>query len=179
MQRKNGFTLVEILFVVIIAAGILMYAVPHYKRAKERAAYENAVGVLTDIGGAIVALERDLDMRNISFTFPVNSNKMQLITPIKEGSTQTLEAYLATPTDAKFLKALFMWKYLDTFPNPHPTGYSFYGVSNGSAICESHCADANVVACMCKTGTTDGCFYGAMYLKDGTIKRIKLDACQN
>ena len=32
MRRKHGFTLVEVLFVVLIAAGVLAFAMPAYKR---------------------------------------------------------------------------------------------------------------------------------------------------
>ena len=189
MQRKSGFTLVEILFVVIIAAGILVYAVPSYKRAKDRSTYEAATGILMDIGGAIQALERDLSMDGFDYTFPSNNNKMVSMwedassdpaslsrTPVE--FIKLAESYGAVQLDNHFQKALFLGHYLEAIPSN--TGYLFYAVRNGSSACDGLCADPEVRACMCKSSdTADGCFYGAMYLSDGTIKRIKLDACSN
>ena len=63
MKRTFGFTLTEMLFVVLIAAGILVFAVPSYKRAKERSAYEAATGLLVKLGSAVQTFEKDLQLK--------------------------------------------------------------------------------------------------------------------
>ncbi len=187
MRIKQGFTLVEILFVVIIAAGILAFAVPAYKKSQERAAYESATGILLDLGNAVQSFRMDLGK-----DFPQSSDK-QIAGSEKEANAtnlagKTLAEYIGAVTgdtlDTKAVQALFSYNYLQPFSN---STYQFYAIKgNSSTVCSSRCrkptggagSTAEVVACMCTsetTSTTSGCYYGAIYLSDGTLKRITAD----
>lgn len=177
MNYKRGFTLVEILFVVIIAAGILAFAVPAYKRSQEYSEYQAATGFLMAIGNAVQTARLEAG------TFPQGSEKEIVGNEQESDSEQlkskTLSQYLAGATgnarDTLFVKALFAYGYLTPFATA--TGYQFYAVkSNASSVCSSVCKVTGAVACMCKDGTTDDCYYGAVYLSDGTIVRKPKDS---
>ncbi len=217
---KRGFTLVEILFVVIIAAGLLALAVPSYKKAQERSEYMRAVGYLTSIGSAIVTLQRDYTMLSpdtyssstatgstskgaVYWNFPANSNLYYEF--VNSPSLNTLNKaptdYLygvrnsaAATKDTYSIDALYGGGYLKSFTNN--TQYKLYGVRHyknnsttyKSSICTSLClngtggsaTDPNkVVACMCKsTYDVNDCYYGAKYLLDGTVVRLRGADCK-
>lgn len=182
MKLKQGFTLVEILFVVIIAAGILAFAVPAYKRAQERGLYEADTGVLMDIGNAIQGLRMATGS-----AFPQDSSHAKEITSqavSEDNSSKTVEQYLQGLSGASFdnkaVKALFLYGYLQAFKTR--SDYKFYAISaDSTSVCDSRCrkpenAAGEVVACMCSTsGTENGCYFGAVYLSDGTVRRITKD----
>ena len=59
MQNK-GFTLIEILTVVVIIAMAVVISVPTYKQSKAASMYQKAQGQLAQIGTAVQAFQRDL-----------------------------------------------------------------------------------------------------------------------
>ena len=59
MQKRNGFTLLEVLIVVVIAVSVAAFAVPAYKKTQEKNKYLAAQGVLLDLGTAVRALRAD------------------------------------------------------------------------------------------------------------------------
>lgn len=189
MCGKKGFTLVEILFVLIIMAGIVAYAVPAYKRSQERAQYERALGTLVSINNAVKALERDLATEGLTFSFPAQSSfeiqGMQTTAETHQTPAQWISAggSDAEKKDKRFMAVLWELKYLDNnFRNDDNTldsSYTFYARNNkDSNICEGNCPKGTVV-CMCQTDTSDtsGCFYGASITRWGEITRLKTDDC--
>ncbi len=57
---KKGFTLVEILIVVVILASVVAFGVPSYRKAQVRARFNAALGTLTQLGGGINNLYSDI-----------------------------------------------------------------------------------------------------------------------
>ena len=177
MNGKQGFTLVEILFVVIIAAGILAFAVPAYKRSQVYSEYQAATGLLMSIGNAVQSASADAG------AFPQSTEKEitgseNVSAP--DSKSKTITGYLGTTTgsarDTLFVQALFEYGYLHPFKTSSP-GYKFYAVKdNASEVCSGACKVENSVACMCYESITDVCYYGAVYLSDGTIVRKPKDA---
>ncbi|MBP5429723.1 MAG: prepilin-type N-terminal cleavage/methylation domain-containing protein [Elusimicrobiaceae bacterium] len=207
---KRGFTLVEILFVVIIAAGLLAIAAPSYKKAQERSQYTRAVGYLTSIGAAIVSLQKDYTMLSpdsfsasrptgstnkiaIYWTFPANNKYWKFtgswaVNYNSQLGTQSITDWLykdrgvaVDMRDKRFEYALYKGKYLKNFTNN--TGYSLYGIRDDSpGACSGFCKTGGnnpTVACMCKdTYDANDCYYGAKYLLDGTVRRLKGANCK-
>ena len=60
MQNAKGFTLLEIMIVVVIAVSVAAFAVPAYKKAQDRNRYLAAQGVLIDLGNGIKMLREAL-----------------------------------------------------------------------------------------------------------------------
>ncbi len=190
MFAKKGFTLVEILFVLIIAAGIMAYAVPSYKRAKERARYEAATGILLDVGSAAMQVNRTKTGCARSYYkgyLQVPDNYYVDPDTFMEGKTwaEYLDDYLNyhDDVDQACVNSLFGLGYLQKIPAN--TGYEYYIVNNpkgGLTICSSKCTKLGTVACMCQTDAEEekgsGCFYGALLLKDGSIEQLRLDTCE-
>ncbi len=195
-MRCKGFTLVEILFVVLIAAGVIAFAVPAYKRMQERAAYNAALGTLLDIHNAVGSLKRDLQTSTgVSVTIPAEN-----VSYVKYGDSNwsgTAPAdtsdvakgkipwneYVVNQSGANLTKA-FMWA-LHNFdylkPLEKTEGYEFYILKDSGSSTLSKCKldGARGVACMYKTGTTKDCYQGAVVLADGTISRLKGTNCKN
>ena len=175
MCRKYGFTLVEVLFVVLIAAGVIAFAIPAYKRVQERSDYNAAMGTLLDIGNAVNSLKRDLKTStNTNVTFPTGTNtSFNITTATGSFPTSTTGAWnqwlVSNMTNDRFVGALFKFGYLK--PIKTTKGYTFYVITGSPTVCSSKCQGA--VACMCKTGTKNGCYYGAKLLKGGKIERLK------
>ena len=190
MSQQKGFTLVEILFVLVIAAGIMLWAVPSYKRAQERSRYEAATGVLLDVGSAVVSFKQYLTAQGISTPFPGNSPYEVNNTTIAQTNSnalqgKTLGEALAGVSSDKVAWLLGLIKplgYLDALPTS--SDYTYYMVTNtGANICNSQCSSyTDIIACMCKAGEstenmTKDCYYGAIYLKDGTVHRLRGSQC--
>ena len=189
MCKKRGFTLVEMLFVVLIAAGVLVFAVPAYKRVQEKANYDAALGTLLDVSNAVNSLERDLRMvssENIlfpretgtmwSFSNTLN-NTGTFSTSAVAWNQELADSYnSADDWDTQFWGALFSFGYLK--PIQQTKGYNMY-IINGQvpqAIGNCQAEDGTVVACMLDA-TKKGCYKGARVLSDGSVQRIKGSLC--
>lgn len=186
MFAKRGFTLVEILFVLIIAAGIMAYAVPSYKRAKERSRYEAATGILMDIGSAALQIKHGADGCTGSGTnLQVPANYEAPATFMQAMANSTWRQFKLTISinefDAQCKNSLFGLGHLQKIPAN--TGYDYYIVNktSGLTICSDKCAKTGVVACMCQTDSEaeqgSGCFYGATFSTSGAVDRFSLDKC--
>lgn len=194
MYGKKGFTLLEILIVVIIAMSVLFFAVPSYKRSKDKAAYTAAQGLLVELRSAMLSMRQDLRNAGNSVTVPTSSSQAaQLQAAWQDEADANYSS--ATLADMDVLSAalvpyaLFAKNYLQ--PIPFGAGntfsrYEFYLCPvNGSsdACCGS---DKKVVACM-RDDThnhscsypTKGLYYGARIWEDGTLHQIDNSAsCQ-
>ncbi len=74
VRRRGGFTLVEVLVVVVIAVLVTMFAVPSYRKAQERNQYLAATGVLIELGNAVRMLHEDNPSISYSSLFTSNAS---------------------------------------------------------------------------------------------------------
>ena len=200
MFSKKGFTLVEILFVLIIMAGIVAYAVPAYRRSKERSNYEAALGILIDKANGIQSLQKDLSSAGWAHRFPRQGGSQLLHTgngvglALANRNGESPAQWMvdnspsAAASDTSFEQNLFDFGYVNSTPSG--VGYSFYAVNETSGVAATHCADGGtslcrrspgktVVACMCldTLNRNTGCYYGAKINTDGTIERFSASSC--
>ncbi len=167
MQGKKGFTLLEILIVVLISASVLAFALPAQRRAQDRNRYLAAQGVLLDIGSAVQAKRVDMKMdpnTSESATFP-NPN---VVTPVT-GSATFGENYIQ-PIPLEM-------------PNHTYKNYAFYICPQDVGANARCCGDdAKYIACMKDAGAcsraSEGLYAGARFTRAGTIEQIS-DTCPN
>ncbi|MBP5404050.1 MAG: type II secretion system protein [Elusimicrobiaceae bacterium] len=186
MFSKKGFTLTEMLFVVVIAAGILALAMPSYKRARDRSRHQAATGMLMDLGNAVEAITRDLEMQGRNVTVGANGLVEYPVSNVTidpdNGRGTIREIYdAASDKNAAVLGMLLPFKYLDSFSNPG--GYVYY-VGNGGDCAQNSTVNpllgTTVVACMLKpSSTTDDCFKGARYYQGGRLQTLRGNDCHN
>lgn len=184
MKKKSGFTLLEVLIVVVIAVTVVTFSVPVYKKTQERNKFLAARGALMEVGNAVRALRIDLQNVGQDITNAPASPK-QLTSSHQKTTNSTYKAIAGysslselSLTDTKFAYALFAREYMQ--PIQFDTGTSqFKGYSlflcpmdgNGAGGC---CRTTNqTVACIrrypkatCKTSD----FKGAYMKADGTIE---------
>ena len=78
--RKKGFTLLEILTVLVIVASVMAFGLPAYRRAQEKVAYQAATGLLRDVGASWQLLMQDAAEAGIQWLAPYN-RYVQLVEP--------------------------------------------------------------------------------------------------
>lgn len=129
----GGFTLLEVLVVVLIAVLVTMFAVPSYRKAQERNRYLAALGVLMEAGNAMRMLHEEYPSLSYSASFSSNSTATDCPT----------EA-----TSSNVLDYLQCNKYLSKVPfvSSAYQGYSYQMSSLGGASCTG-CSSTGV-ACM-------------------------------
>lgn len=172
MQNKSGFTLLEVLIVVVIAVSVAAFAVPAYKKTQEKNKYLAAQGVLLDLGSAVRALRADMS----TGSFPSRSVPAQVF---KDWYSSDAPADEINSSNAQ--NELFRRKYMAPIPFDSGStykGFSFYVCTQGRAS-SAYCCDNNsaVIACMRNpslgtSSATKGQYWGAAFLEDGSIKRL-------
>ena len=169
MKSCKGFTLLEILIVVVIAVSVAAFAFPAYKKTQDRNRYMAAQGVLIDLGNGLKSLRADLPF-NYPTTYKVVGSSWQ---------TTTLDSD-AEITSGNARIALFARKYMSPIPFDSAStykGYSFVLCPENTSTLTFCCqGDSDVVACMYDRGyaarPTKGQYYGAAFMQDGSIKRL-------
>ncbi len=161
-MRKKGFTLLEVLIVVVIVVSVATFGVPAYKKAQERNKYLAAQGVLIDLGNGLRMLQAQLEE-----DYPTSS-------PLVESEWQTKSLVDDAEIDRDNANvALFARKYMAPIPfdkgNTYK-GYSFYLCPENTTSNDNCCA-ANVVACM---KGPEGQYEQARYGINGNISRVPL-----
>lgn len=158
----------EMLIVVIIAAAVAVMAVPSYNKTRDRVRYDEAKGLLIDLGMAVQSLQGDLAVKgkvypsaNISFTSSYQNDDL---------SSYEGVATVDLNNDTLWTKALFAREYMPKvqFDSGGSTyhQYSFTICKEGST---SGCCNASTVVCM--SGGSEK-YQGARYLTDTSIALI-------
>jgi prepilin-type N-terminal cleavage/methylation domain-containing protein len=132
---KKGFTLVEVIVVVIISLVVVSFSFPVYKKTQERNRYMAAQGVLVDLANGVRMLKAENP--TISFSGSVTSN--------------------ATTSDSLTASNAIPWMMANKYINPIRfdqgattyMGYAFTVNSSGAASCGSYTG----VACMSGTSS--------------------------
>lgn len=170
MKKQTGFTLIEILIVVVIAVSVAAFALPAYKKTQDRSNFMAAQGVLVELGNAVMMLQEEL-----SFQYPTSA---QTVLANWQDSTLDPQETTVNTSNAKYF--LFLRKYMSPMPLDGASRFKNYrfvicpeGSSSSSLCCSG---DYNVVACMYDptyaARPTKGEYYGAAYYRDSRVQRI-------
>lgn len=188
-MRAKGFTLLEVLIVVLIAATVAVFSVPAYKKTQEQNQFLAAQGILDSLGSAVLSMRADLSSQGVS-SFP-SSASVKVLNSWQTAGTDYTNAYnkefsqlTNTGTTPGLGLALFAKQYMAPIPYTDATnsvykGYVFY-VCNGTADSNTCCV-SNAVACIkynltkdafCAAGrATENRLWAASYNTDGTISQ--------
>lgn len=193
MNSKKGFTLLEVLVVTVIAAAVLLFAVPAYKRAQDKSTYTAALGILTELRGGVMGLRQDLDMAGSAHSFPVSTSAEHINTGYFNESlstyTTTMNQDIKDVEQSNLIYALFSHKYMQPIPaldnqGAYKSYYQFWACgkdATGVACCVNN-STTNTVACMLdyqRCGrATKGLYYGARIDERGQVTQIE-DNCGN
>lgn len=188
MNGRKGFTLLEVLVVIVISASVLLFAVPAYKRTQDKSAYIAAQGVLVELRAAVQALRQDLQSANSSVKIPPGSTPVQLQSSWQDSSSGTYNTVVTTDTAsltaAQLPYALFAQKYIQPVPFDKNANtykkYNFYICPETTS--SSNCCAAQVVSCMMDPNycsrATKGLYYGAQMKADGRIVALTKSDCE-
>ena len=97
MNNKKGFTLLEILIVVVIAASVLLFAVPAYKRTQDKSVFTAAQGVLIELRSAVQSVRQDLAAGGSSVQLPSGTTPLQLLAAWQNESSVDYHDYMVSP----------------------------------------------------------------------------------
>lgn len=171
-MKKSGFTLLEVLIVVVIAVSVAAFAVPAYKKTQEKNKYLAAQGVLLDLGTAVRAVRAELS----SGKFPSGSSPAQVTASWHSTGTPASEI---TSSNAHY--EIFRRKHMEPIPFDSGSSYKgfvFYVCPQDTASSSACCGgSSDVVACMYNSSlgagsATKGQYYSARFLQDGSLKRV-------
>ncbi len=196
--KQAGFTLVEMLFVVLIAAVAIAFAVPHFKDAQKNSEDKGAAGYLVSLANAIESFRSDLNLQGISDPWVGLSDNIEVsptgvVVNSAEASGKNLVEFLNENSFSEdaIRKALFGFNYLKNgIAAPGDYRYFIYA---GFPIVANWCGalppaeEARMVAYMCKPAQLTGvhpaykdderCYKpeGWAYMTDGSVRKREMD----
>ncbi|MBO7238543.1 MAG: prepilin-type N-terminal cleavage/methylation domain-containing protein [Elusimicrobiaceae bacterium] len=150
----GGFTLLEIMVVVVISLVVVMFSVPMYKKAQYKNHYLAAQGVLLDVGNGVRMFKANYP----DYTFPTETAYCN-ITANKANSSAT------PPTSCSGIVGWLMTnKYINQIPFAQDNisnryrGYFFRIDLNatGDIACCTNASNANAIACMARLSSNTG-----------------------
>ena len=187
MANKKGFTLLEILIVLVIVMGVFLFALPAHKRAQQRNKFAAAQGILLDLGSAINNFKRDLAKfaPGVSFegNLPTDERGFKVAADCQdtENSNYTAAANLSklsSATNDHMPYILFARQYMEPIPFDNGNTYKGYIflICSGAETAGPCLAQPSASACMFEadhgqTEETDG-YWGACVMPDLTIYTI-------
>ena len=145
--RKGGFTLLEVLTVVIIAILVTLFAIPVYKKSQTKNNYLAASGVLVDLANAARMLQEEyptLSLESVGFT---------------ANASVTASAAAAVPTQSNVIGWLQKNRYLSEVPFSSGSykGYSYKFSTASGLTCAKDCGGKLWLACMSSTVNPISC----------------------
>lgn len=185
MRNTKGFTLLEIMIVVVIAVSVAAFAVPAYKKAQDRNRYLAAQGVLIDLGNGVKMLREALSTEAEGRTFPVSDAVLQITSTWQNGKADKYvdNSLFNYGANDDLGKAMFSRRYASAVAFTGDNGSSFMGykffVCPQNSPSSSQCCNSqrDAVACMADENfasrSTNGQYYGAVYLQSGTVKQLE------
>lgn len=129
---SKGFTLLEVLIVVVVAVVVTMFAVPFYKKSQDRGRYMAASGVLMELGNAAVMVQEQYPDKTWGDT-SVTANSAATVCPDPNDSFALMDALQG----CKFLNKI-------AFSNGKFMGYT-YQVNPSASV---SCLSCSGIACM-------------------------------
>ncbi len=183
-MRKKGFTLLEILTVLVIIVVVMSFGMPAYRHAQEKVAYQAATGLLRDVGASWQLLMQDAREAGVQWGGHNDVSAFKVKQPVGNAGDllpngANLSAYSTLPSLG------FNWFLVNQYMSPIPwdnaykstyKGYAFYVCQPGVTCCYR----PGAIACMfLKTSTnhtfreTGGLYIGASVDKAGNIKQFE------
>lgn len=155
-MTNKGFTLLEVMIVVVIALAVTAFSVPAYKKSQLRNHYTAAQGVLIEVSSGI---------RSLYAQYP-DAVRMtgQVSTSWESGGTEADCEKKGATTETCAKRLLFTKGFVTALPFGSTTykGYTYYACGSGNC-----CGWAsNIVACM-QGGSTP--YTGAYVTESGNL----------
>ena len=173
-MQKKGFTLLEILLVIVILVVVSLFAVPAYKKSIARSKYNSALGTLVQFGTALQMLKQDT---GVSWQMdPVRFVPSTWFTDTNVSEAEQLDKNEINDINPAMFKAALVAHGYMIKPLSLDSTYDFYMCNlNGDP---EFCCQEDTLACMqlpagtCVEGTNEE-FAGALFKRDGSYSRIK------
>ena len=179
-KYKAGFTLLEVLVVLIIVTSVFAFALPSYKRTQDKNAYTAAVGVLTDLGMSLKMFRQDLAAVS-SRKFPSASEAFSYpftysLSHCREGHT----TFETAENSTDLLCIMFKENYMQPIPwDGTSSGSSFknyeFFICRESTSSSGQCTSGTVAYMLTKSGVTRASgdtYKGARISRSGNITQI-------
>ena len=163
IKKGKGFTLVEVLTVVLIGAIVVLFAIPNYRKSQDKNRYLTASGVLMELGNGVNMLREDFPGLSLS------SGEVSRSAVFYSSSSDPLEDVSGSSiTSYSVISWLVYNNYLTSFPlddSGQYLGYSFAVSTTGAANCS--CNTGEAVACM--TGSNANTAYRCAWVDKSGI----------
>lgn len=187
-RRLHGFTLVEVLIVMVIAASVMAFGLPAYKRAQDKNSYQAALGVLQDIATSVKQFQQELRVVGKWFPIGFGANGESYALKISQETCSTQYTAETATNNAQMLCAFFQQGYIQpiAWDGGNSTGdsfknYEFYVCSKG-VPCSVGLGNLNKINPCCKgdtlaymatkegvTRASGDMYYGAVVRLNGEI----------
>ena len=200
-MHKKGFTLTEILVVVVIIASVAVFSIPAYQKSKAKMQYDKALGTLIELGTGLnnfygdyqlqtgVALLKHL--QDVGLGIPTQGKQIttqydQALTGACTGAPQKpeqstenqirLPEFVGYPNNQNqvptcMLQVMLVMDYLPQKMKFTNVGYDYFLCNYLTTPLSSSCCKENVVACM-KASTGASYDWGARFMKDSSVVRF-------
>lgn len=175
-MQKKGFTLLEVLIVVVILASVVLFAVPSYKKAQVRAQYDAALGTLTQLGEGLRLLYENSGLTWLDDPIMLSNDWFtQTNVSAAEGVQDLSTLNLGQATDRlTFLASLVARGYMARPKNVENGPFVFY-VCNQEGDPNFCCDTGDEIACMFiredDCNDMNEAYSWVRYFKDGHYQR--------
>ncbi|MBR3631746.1 MAG: type II secretion system protein [Elusimicrobiaceae bacterium] len=163
IQERKGFTLIEVLTVVLIGALVVLFAIPNYRKSQDKNRYLTASGVLMELGNGVNIVREDFPGVDLT------SGSVTRGAVFYSGTSPSFEVGSGeSVTGTTVISWLVYNNYLTSFPIDNSgqyLGYRFAISTTGAANCS--CNTGEAVACM--TGSNANSSYTCAWVDKSGI----------